>query len=122
MATWPTTLPAPLIAGYGFSAQDQTLRTEMETGTPRVRRRTSARLDKLNADWHFTEAQFDTFRDFFDDATTGLAGGASWCTMVLKVGAGGAASYDARFVGAYSAELVSGTMWRVTAQLEVRHV
>lgn len=121
MATWPTTLPAPLIAGYSLQALDQTIRTEMETGTPRVRRRTAARLDRLDASWHFTEAQFDAFRDFFDDSSTGLSGGATWCTMVLKVGAGGAASYDARFVGAYSAELVSRTMWRVSAQLEVRH-
>lgn len=120
MATWPTTLPAPLLEGYALNPGDQTIRTDMESGAPRVRRRTTARNDKVNASWMLTEAQLDTLRDWFDDASTGIAGGSAWFTVALAVGTGTRqASVEARFVGPFQAAPV-GQLWRVTASLEVR--
>lgn len=120
MATWPTTLPVPLLAGYGFSPIDQTIRTDMETGSARVRRRTTARLDRASASWLFDQAQMDAFRTFFDDAAAGLAGGAAWCGMTLDMGDGSLAAYSARFIGPWQAAR-DGQHWRVTATLEVRN-
>ena len=48
MATWPATLPSPVKASYAINMQDQTVRTDMEAGNPRVRRRTAARIDLIN--------------------------------------------------------------------------
>jgi hypothetical protein len=120
MSTWPTSLPIPLASGYQINPGDQTLRTEMEVGTPRVRRRTTARNDRVAVSWLLTEAQFDAFRDWFDDATTGIAGGSAWFTVALAVGTGTRqASVEARFAGPFTAA-VDAQYWRVTATLEVR--
>jgi len=40
MVTWPTDLPqSPLIAGFGNEEQDAFVRTSMETGVDKIRRR-----------------------------------------------------------------------------------
>lgn len=120
MATWPSTLPAPLAAGYQLNPGDQTLRTEMEVGSARVRRRTTARNDRVNVSWLLTETQLDALRDWFDDATTGLAGGSAWFTVTLAVGTGTRqAAVEARFVGPFTAAADS-QYWRVQATLETR--
>ena len=35
MATWPTTLPAPMAQGYGIDPVDPVIRTDMEVGAAR---------------------------------------------------------------------------------------
>jgi len=120
MATWPATLPAPTVQGYQLNPGDQTLRTDMEVGSARVRRRTYARNDRVSASWVLTEAQLDTLRDWFDDDTTGIAGGSAWFTVTLAVGTGTRqASVEARFVGPL-AVAADSQYWRVTATLETR--
>jgi len=120
MATWPSTLPAPLASGYAIAPGDQTIRTDMEVGSPRVRRRTTARNDKVTVSWVLSEAQFDTLRDWFDDDSTGIAGGSAWFTVLLAVGTGTThASVEARFEGPFKADR-DGNYWRVSATLETR--
>ena len=108
MPTWPTTLPAPLLADYRLTPIDQTLRTDMETGSPRVRRRTTARLDRINIAWMFDATQMAAFRAFFDDD---LAGGTSWCNMTLDTG-DDVASVEIRFSGPWQSQR-NGRVWHV---------
>ena len=37
--TWPNTLPLPSVEGYGLTPQEAVLRTDMESGPARQRRR-----------------------------------------------------------------------------------
>lgn len=120
MATWPSTLPAVSLSGYSIEPVDQTVRTDMEVGSPRVRRRTAARLDIVSASWLFTDAQMATFRAWFENSTTGVSGGAGWFTIELPMGDGGVVSSDARFVGVPKPQMLPGKHWSVTASLEVR--
>lgn len=121
MATWPSTLPAyALISGYALNPVDQTIRTDMEVGTARVRRRTAARYDMLKLSWVFTDAQLATFRTWFDDATTGAAGGAGWFNMSVAVGETGLTSHTCRFVGAPQIVPIEGMNWQVSASVEVK--
>ena len=120
MATWPSTLPAPRLSGYVVSPTDQTIRTDMEAGNSKVRRRTAARVDTLDVSWSFTETQFDTFRDWFEDSSTGISSGATWFTVTLATGTGSKASISARFSGAFVATLNAFNMWTVNAKLETR--
>lgn len=120
MAAWPGTLPPPRVANYALTPLPETVRTDMEVGSARVRRRTSARNDHLKVAWRFTDAEMATFRSWFDDAAAGAAGGAAWFTMSLPVGNGGIATQEVRFIGSYEAALQPGLRWSVTAQLEVR--
>lgn len=117
---WPTSLPAPLCNGYGIEPEDQTIRTQMETGAARVRRRTSADISMVKVMWTFTDEQMGIFRDWFRDSATGAAGGAAWFSVLLRMGEGGSSSVDARFNGPWKAQMQSRRLWQVSAQLEVR--
>lgn len=120
MADFPSTLPQPLASGYGISPLDQTVRTDMEVGAARVRRRTSARLDRVTLSWIFTDAQLATFRAWFENDSTGAAGGASWFNVNLAIGTTGLVAVQARFVGVYKADHLGALIWSVSAEVEVR--
>ena len=117
MATWPTTLPTPIASGYAINPVDQTIRTQMEMGAARVRRRTSARNDSLNVAWVLSDAQLGIFRAWFDG---NAAGGASWFTIPLAIGTVGLVSVSARFSGGYTVAHIGGLNWKIAATLEVR--
>lgn len=64
---WPVSLPqSPLVEGYSGEEQSAVLRTEMDAGEAKSRRRFSATPDKLNCSFSLTEAQFTTFKTFFN--------------------------------------------------------
>ena len=118
MATWPETLPAPLLAGYGIQPNKQTIGSDMEVGAPRVRRITAARLDDYPLSVNLSDAQMAIFRAWWDDDA---AGGAAWFTMTLWTGDGGAQSVEARFNGHWKADMVGNHRWLVTGTVEVRY-
>ena len=117
MATWPTTLPRPLVAGYAIAPMDLTVRTDMEAGAARVRRRSAARNDQVSVTWIFTDTQMATFRAWFDGD---CANGASWFTVDLNTGDTGLRLVQARFVGPWQSEMQPGPYWQVSGKLEVR--
>lgn len=120
MATWPSTLPVPQPSGYSVKPVDQTVRTDMETGSPRVRRRTTSSNDKISMSWDMSDDQLGIFRDWFDDATTGIAGGSVWFYINLLVNGGGFTNVEARFVGPYTLSYVPYMRWVVSGELEIR--
>ena len=119
MATYPTTLPRPIARGYGLTPVDPAIRTDMDVGAPRVRRRTAARNDRVKVAWLFTDAQMATFRTWFDDPAE-ADGGASWFSISLPIGTGGTVALEARFTKVFEATRNAGLSWNVTAELEVR--
>jgi|LNFM01.2.fsa_nt_gb hypothetical protein len=71
--TWPSDLPAYVLQqGYGEDFQDQVLRTPMEGGATKGRRRFTGRFDVLDVRLMMTAAQVATFETFL---YTTLAGG-----------------------------------------------
>lgn len=123
MATFPTTLPAPLLNGYQANPQDQVVRTQMEVGTARARLRSTAKIDKVTVQWLFTDAEMATFRTWWyqGSASGGSATGTSWFTISLATGQTGLTSVTARFLGPYQAQAGAGLLWTVRAELEVRY-
>jgi len=120
MATWPSTLPNPQSDGYQVKPVDQMVRTDMDSGAARQRRRTTARNDKVTLSWLFTDAQAAAFRTWFYDATTGAAGGSNWFTVTLALALGGQTSVEARFTGPCQINHIGGLQWHVTGEVEVR--
>lgn len=120
MADYPTTLPAPLLAGYRVAPVDPSIRTEMEFGSPKKRRRTSTRNDVVKLRWTYSDSEMNTFRAWFENDTTGAAGGAGWFNITLNIGNNGSESVEARFIGAYTAQLSSNDRWLVETSIEVR--
>lgn len=123
MATYPGTLPAPLLNGYQANPQDQVVRTQMEVGTARMRLRSTAQIDKVSVSWLFTDAQMATFRTWYYQAaaTGGAAAGTSWFTISLPIGQTGLTAVTARFFAPYQATGGAGLLWNVRADLEVRY-
>lgn len=93
MSTWPASLPLPLMAGYVVNPQSQTVRTEMETGTPRVRRRSAYRFDHVEVAFTLDDTQMALLREWFDNAGAGThsgtaqAGAASTITLAASASA-----------------------------------
>jgi hypothetical protein len=119
MPTWPATLPVPLRSGYAINPYAQTVRTDMEAGAARSRRRTSARLDTIPCGVVLNDTEMAAFRLFVDGT---ISGGASWFDISLPVGDGGLSAVEARMVGEFKAQLAEGSrdVWNVSMTLEVR--
>lgn len=117
MPSWPVTLPAPLLAGYVISPTDESVRTDMDVGYARARRRTVQVKDSVTAVWTLSDADFASFRTWFEDGVNGGAGGSGWFSMAWDNGMG---ATSARFIGTFKAERLDGPFWRVTATLEYR--
>lgn len=66
MVDWPVTLPqSPLVAGYQEQPENTMLRTDMETGAAKQRRRFTAAPRNIAMSIMLTDAQMDIFEDFF---------------------------------------------------------
>ena len=120
MPTWPSTLPAPRVSGYSLESGDATVRTDMESGPARVRRRYTAAPDTLQLRWLFSDTQMDTFRDTWDGD---WAHGSAWINLPVRDGrTGGVVNHEARPNPAkFTAELVSANVWTVSMTVEIRH-
>ncbi len=121
MANWPANLPNPLISEYGIEPVDPTIRTDMEKGAVRSRRRTAAKNDHFPAEWNMSNAQFVEFREWFDDPG-GADGGAGWFQIDLLTGMDeDFVNVNARFFGIWQAVYVAHKRWHITAVLEILH-
>lgn len=74
MTVWPMTLPQePLAEGYRETPGDQTVRTQMETGRAKVRRRSSAAPVQIDMVFMMTKGQVGILESFFDQTLKGGA-------------------------------------------------
>lgn len=114
---YPTGLPAPLRSGYGLQHVSPLMRTEMESGRARQRRRYTSVPTMTSVTWHFNQVQAQVFEAWFRWT---LADGAEWFNCSLRTPLG-LQDYECRFVEIYSGpELVGRNDWRVSADLEIR--
>lgn len=78
---WPAGLPAPLLAGYGFSEELPTLRTQMESGPDRVVRISTGYLTTVQLSLSVTPALLQTFREYFHGSECNA--GANWIDIPI---------------------------------------
>jgi hypothetical protein len=71
---WPDPLPGPSIPQYGLRPIDPTVRTAMEVGAQRTRRRTLARMDRVKVQWRMSPQQYAVFRKWYEGLTVSLLG------------------------------------------------
>lgn len=119
MATWPSTLPVPLLSGYQLEAGDPTARTSMESGPARVRRRFTAVPDEISLILHLSRAEMKAFRAFW---ANDWAQGAAWVFFpVLDGQEETLVNKECRPTkGTFSATLPNQNYWRVQIGVEVR--
>jgi hypothetical protein len=115
MATWPAILPPPTLSGYGGSPVQAFVRTDMDAGPARQRRRFTDVPEELTLTWKFTATEMGIFRLFWIQT---LNYGTDWLTMTLDLG-NGMAAYDVRFTKPYKYQAQPGMNWLVSADIEV---
>ena len=116
MSTWPASLPQPNLNGYAIKPDAGFIRTDMDVGPARQRRRYTAPPSRISASWVFNATQMAAFKTFFE---TTLDLGSGWFTLNINAGAG-MADKDCRFTEPYQASLSASGVWSVSASLEVR--
>lgn len=75
---WPGTLPDKWLLGVTYAPQSQVIRTQMDAGPGKVRRRTSASVTHVDVPVRFTGAEVATFQSWFADELGGGALSFTW--------------------------------------------
>lgn len=114
---WPyTLLPIPFEA-HELALRSNCVRTEMESGFVRQRKRFDTQTRHYAVKWVLTETQMALFQSFVKHK---LQNGAASFNMDMKQGDGGiTAAGEMRFVGGDYKASHSNSSWRVSATLEV---
>ena len=69
MAVFPSTLPAPALNTLVETPPDNVIRTQMDKGPDKVRRRTTANVRPLSFTLKLTPAETQVLDDFYDNTT-----------------------------------------------------
>lgn len=120
--TWPDTLPLPNPDGYGITPVTAFVRTDMDSGRARQRRRFTRAPSSISAMWMFSQEQYALFEAFLA-YEIGL--GAGWFQIRLMNGMG-ITPMQARFMDdpPYKMALQGSSvnLCQVTATLEVKQL
>ncbi len=116
MIAWPDKLPFPTVEGYSIQPGDAIVRTDMEAGSARQRRRFTQVPSRIQVRWLMTQTQFAIFEAWY--RWSAKEGGA-WFDITL-LGGLGLLSQQARFTQPFQTQLVTGTLWEICTELEVR--
>ena len=112
--TWPESLPqSPLLDGWQETLPDNTLRTEMEQGPAKLRRRSTAASGRMNAQFLLSASDCTVLDDFY--AST-LAGGVKVFRMIHPRRA---ETISCRFAAPPEYAAVNGGYCRARITLEV---
>ena len=114
--SWPAALPAPARAGYKIQPRPALIRSDMEQGSARQRRRSTATMTDVPAAFSLTQWQLLLFESFLEHRA---AHGAQWFGIDL-VGGVGLVAHEARFKGEVEIVPLGGGVWSVTGTLEIR--
>ena len=114
--SWPVTLPLPSIGGYSVHPGEAILRTEMEAGPARQRRRYTQVPSRISVRWIFRRDQFALFEAWY---RWQAKEGGEWFEINL-LGGLGLVVHEARFTRPFDAKPRSGVLWDVSSELEIR--
>jgi len=114
MAFWPPELPQSLdLTSYRESAPDIALRTQMDQGPAKIRRRFTAAPTPISGSLTVTKAQRQILLDFFETTVRGGADTFDWLHPVLRTGV------VMRFVNPPQIAALSGEHFRAQLSLEI---
>ena len=113
---WPAVLPAPTVDGYVIRPGEAILRTEMEAGPARQRRRFTSVPSRIAVRWLLRRDQFAVFEAWYRwQADEGVR----WFSIDLAGGLG-MLGHEARFTRQFEARPIAGVLWEVVSELEIR--
>jgi hypothetical protein len=113
--SFPTTLPNVKMSSYSFAPVNSNIRTEMDSGMAKVRRRFLAAPTDFNVTWELSMAELGIFEKFYQND---VLSGSVWFNISLVNGVGQTV-YAARFKEPYKVSTTNREyLWAVTATLE----
>ncbi len=114
---YPDGLPWPIRDGYDFKSVSPFMRTNLDSGRARQRRKFTSVPTMCNVTWIFNgDTQVAAFEAWFRDA---LLDGEEWFNSPLKTPIGDG-QYVCRFTDMYNGPTLVGLCaWRVSAVLEL---
>ena len=114
---WPDTLPLPTVEGYNVEPGDTIIRTEMDAGLARQRRRFTDSPTRIAVRWIMRRNQYAIFEGWY---RWHAKEGANFFTINL-LGGLGLIDQEARFTKQFTSRLLAGgTLWEVRSELEIR--
>lgn len=114
MAIWPSTLPQiPSASGYRESPGEQSIRSNVDVGPPKLRRRTTAAFDRISCQFDLNKTQADDLDTFYETTLQGGSDQWDW-THPRKL-----TTRQFRFVGRPTLEYVGPDDWIAHCELEV---
>lgn len=112
MATWPASLPqTPQLSGYSETPQSQTLRSSMDAGPAKVRRRFTAASRDIPVQYILSTTQRETFENWFDADIAAGALAFDWPHD--------GATVEARIRDGYSLTPLGRGRWQLSMDIEV---
>lgn len=112
MATWPTTF-CPLAGSYQETPPNNTIRTSMDRGPDKVRRRTTANVRPVSFKMLLNKTQVAQLDDFYNEDT--FSGADPFDFTHPRTGA----SVQARFVNPPAYQDRGAAMYEAAVQLEI---
>jgi len=110
---WPVGLPQDSLIRHVETAPEERLRTEMDAGPPKMRRRMTAGVRPVEIPLILDDTQITTLMDFFTVTLKGGVDAFDW--KLPRTGA----TVSFRFVDPPKAEAVEPTVWSLTLNLEI---
>lgn len=113
---FPKKLPYPTVQNYSIRPNEAIIRTDMESGPARQRRRYTQTPSKISVRWVMNHEQFCLFEAWYKYQAKE---GAEWFVITL-LGGIGLTEQDARFTQQFQASILAGRLWEITTELEIR--
>lgn len=113
MPAWPISLPAPALSSLQESPPDNSIRSSMDKGPAKVRRRSTANIRPLAFSLILTPAQTETLDDFYVDDC--FSGAVAFDYTHPRTGVG----CEARFVEPPKYNEREGAVYTVAIMLEI---
>ena len=113
---FPERLPYPTVESYSIRPDEAIIRTDMESGPARQRRRYTQTPSKITVRWVMSPEQFCLFEAWYKYYGKE---GAEWFSINL-LGGIGLTEQDVRFTQQFEASLIAGRLWQITSELEIR--
>jgi hypothetical protein len=115
MASWPSTLPqVPLVRDYSEQSPDLTIRSTVDTGPAKVRRRATSGVTVLTCTFRLSLSQRDTLDSFWKTTLKGGSIAFTWNHPITS------SSITCRIVNPPTyTPLVRGSFWNTTLKIEI---
>lgn len=114
--TFPKRLPYPTVESYSIRPDEAIIRTDMEAGPARQRRRYTQTPSKIAVKWIMSPEQFCLFEAWYKYYAKE---GAEWFVITL-LGGIGLTEQEARFTQQFESSITAGRLWQIITELEIR--